>query len=322
MFLLIWVRCRPRTDAGELGVAEGSVGIRGKGGRDVGGVGCCGGEEGIGIAFGNVYIGGGFGGGDFAGNVVGEAGGDVLAGGVVEDAFAVDVGEGNTGVDLEGLPGEDAFLDHFREDVGVGGGFEGFLGDLAGDLVLAVAVRYVADEGGRDDEGAVDADGADGVVEDAVVGPLGEGFFFSFGEAEVDLGAEHLVDADVAVVGEELLGADEAERVFEVGGDEVLAAFAAGEGEVGDTGAEAAGVEGQHAAVLVVGVGDDVEDGGAGVETAKELGEAEGVAVDGELVTVGGRDALAAEVGGVGEGGLRGGCEGERQEKSDELHGI
>ncbi len=134
--------------------------------------------------------------------------------------------------------------------------------------MLAVAVGDVADEGGGDDEGADDADGADGVVEDAVVGPLGEGFFLGLGEAEVDFGAEELGDAGVAVVGEELLGADEAERVFEVAGDVVLAAFAAGEGEVGDAGAEAAGVEGEHAAVFVVGMRDDVEDGGAGVELA------------------------------------------------------
>ena len=140
--------------------------------------------------------------------------------------------------------------------------------------MLAVAVSDAANEGGGDDERAVEADGADGVVEHAVVGPLGEGFGLGFGEAEVDLGAEHLVDAGVAVVGEELLSAEEAEGVFEVAGHGVLAAFAAGEGEVGDAGAEAAGVEGEHAAVFVVGVGDDVEDGGAGVELAEKLLEA------------------------------------------------
>ena len=106
------------------------------------------------------------------------------------------------------------------EDVGVAGGFEDFLRDLAGDLVLAVAVGDGAGEDGGDDERAVEADGADGVVEDAVVAPLGEGLFLGFGEAEVDLGAEELVDAHVAVGGEEFLGAEEAEGVFEVAGHE------------------------------------------------------------------------------------------------------
>ncbi len=191
-------------------------------------------RSGVVAAFGDGDVGGGLGGGDFAGDVVGEAGGGRIGWWRSRRRLAVDVGEGDAGVDLESLPGEEAFGDLVGEDVGVGCGFEGFLRDLSGDLVLAVAVRYVADEGGRDDEGADEADGADGVVEDAVVGPLGEGFFLGFGEAEVDFGAEELGDAGVAVVGEELLGADEAEGVFEVGGDEVLAAFAAGEGEVGD----------------------------------------------------------------------------------------
>jgi len=186
--------------------------------------------------------------------------------------------------------------------------------------VLAVAVGDAADPGARQNQGPVEADGADYVVEDALVGPLGEGLFLGFGEAEVDFGAEELVDAGVTIGGEQLLGAEEAEGVFEVAGDSVLAAFAAGEREVGDAGAEAAGVEGHHAAVFVVGVGDDVEDGGAGVELAEELLEAEGTLVDGELAPGEWGDALAAEVGGVGEGLLRGGGEREEQGYGRELH--
>ena len=152
-----------------------------------------------------------------------------------------------------------------------------------------------------DDEWAIEADSADGVVEDALVGPLGEGFFLGFGEAEVDFGAEELVDVEVAVGGEELLRAEEAECVFEVAGHGVLSAFAAVEGEDGDAGAEASGVEGEHAAVFVVGVGDDEHEGGSGVELAEELLEAGGALVDGELAAVVRADALAAEVGGVSE---------------------
>ena len=245
--------------------------VRSSGGEGGGVAGGGEGEEGVGLAFVDDYVDGGDGGRDFSGDVVGEAGGGVLVGGVVEEAFAGDGSSGDAGVDLEGLPGKDTFGGEFGEDFGIGGGDEGFLGDLAGDLVLAVAVGDAADEGGGDDEGAEEADGADGVVEDALVGPLGEGFFLGFGEAEVDFGAEELGDAGVAVGGEELLGADEAEGVFEVGGHGVLAAFAAGKREVGDAGTEAAGVEGEHAAVFVVGVSDDVEDGGSGVEPAEEL---------------------------------------------------
>ena len=90
----------------------------------------------------------------------------------------------------------------------------------------------------------------------------------------------------------------------------VLAAFAAVEGEDGDARAQAAGEIGEHAAVFVVGVGDDEHERGAGVELAEHLREAEGVvglavasyaAVDGQLAAVARADALAGEVGGVGE---------------------
>ena len=182
----------------------------------------------------------GFGVGVEVGDVVVEESGDGFAGGVVEHAFGADAGKGDAGVDGERGPGGEA---HVGEDAGVGGGEKDFLADFAGDLVVAVAVGGSADKGAGEDERAVKADGADGVVEDAVVGPLGEGFFFGFGEAEIDLGAEELVDAHEAVGGEQLLGAEEAEGVVEVGGHEVLAAFAAGEGEHGDACAGTAGLD-------------------------------------------------------------------------------
>ena len=171
--------------------------------------------------------------------------------------------------------------------------------------MLAMPIRDAADEDGSDHQGPVEADGADGIVENALVAPLGEGFLFRFGEAEVDLCTEHLADAEVAVGGEELLGAEEAEGVFKVASDGILAAFATVEGERGDARSKATGVEGQHTAVFVVRMGGDEEKRSAGVEAAKELLKAAGALVDGELVTVAGGDALAAEVGRVGEG-LRG----------------
>ena len=263
------------------------------------------GEQGIGVAFMDDYVGGGRAGGGLAGDVVGEAGRDELVGGVVEKALRLDGEAGDAGVDLEGRPGEDAFAGELGEDVGVGGGLEDLLGDLAGDLMLAVPVGDATDEDGGDDERAVEADGTDGVVEDALMGPLAEGFFLGFGEAEVDLRTEELVGTGVAVGGEQLLGADETEGVFEVAGHGILAAFAAGEGEVGDAGAEAARVEREHAAVFVVGVGDDEHQRGAGVEFAEELLKTERrvsfAAVDRELAAGARADALAAKVGGIRE---------------------
>ena len=113
-----------------------------------------------------------------------------------------------------------AVLRTVRERLGIGGGFEDFLGDLAGDLVLAVAVGDAADKGGDDDLRALAADGEHGVVEHAVVAPSREGFFLSFGEAEVDFSAPELFCAVKLVGFEEFIGADEAQRVVAVGGHE------------------------------------------------------------------------------------------------------
>ena len=105
-------------------------------------------EDGVEGAAGDGDVGGGGGGGPLFGDVVVELCRGPFAGGVVEHAAVGDGGEGDAGVDFEGLPGEEAVAELVGEDGGVGGGEVSFLGDFAGDLVLAVAVGDAADEGG------------------------------------------------------------------------------------------------------------------------------------------------------------------------------
>ena len=137
--------------------------------------------------------------------------------------------------------------------------------------MVAVAICNAADEGGDDDLGALAADGEDGVVEDAVVAPAGEGFFLCFGEAEVGFSAPELLCAVVLAGLEEFAGADEAEGVVGVGRHGVLAAFAAGEGEQRAADAEAAGEVGEQGAVFVVRVGDDHHEAGGGGKALEGL---------------------------------------------------
>ena len=118
-------------DARELDVGDLLVGIGGFG-AEVGEVAGRPGEERVGLAFVDGDVWRRRGGEGLAGDVVGELGGDGLAGGVVVEALRGDAGEGDAGVDLEGLPGEDAFAGELGEDGGVAGGFEDFLRDLAG----------------------------------------------------------------------------------------------------------------------------------------------------------------------------------------------
>ena len=250
------------------------------------------------------------------GDGVGPPGGDVviethrrpLSGGVVVHAFGADREGGDAGVDLERRPGEEAGFDLVGEDVGIAGGGKDFLRHFSGDLVLSVAVGDAADEDGGEYKWPIESDGADDVVEDAVVAPDGHGFFQGFGETEVGDAGEVLVgwgDAVAAAGGQEFLGADQGELVAEIVGHDVLAAFAAVEREQGDAGAAAAGFVGEHAAVFVVRVGDDHHEAGAGAELAQGLLEGGGAAVDAEgLVVWRGGD-------GGGDGGLGGEGRGE-----------
>ena len=194
--------------------------------------------------------------------------------------------------------------------------------------MVTVAVSRAAYEDCGENERPVQADGADGVVENAVVGPLRQGFFFGFAEAEVDLGAEELVDAHVAVCGEQFLGADEAERVVEVGGHEVLAAFTASQGKHRDTCPLAARFVGEHAAVFIVRMGDDEHERGAGAKLYQQLLQRGRAVVDlkgiGEALW---RDLLACKIGRVWhrllcvQGGCKGGgCQEKREGSGAEGH--
>src|SRR5580692_9508330 len=130
-----------------------------------------------------------------------EANGGPLAGGVVIHALGADGERRHAGVDLERGPGEEAGLDLIGKDVGVSRGFEHFLGHFSRDLVLAVAVGDTSDKDGGEDQWTIEADGADDIIEDAIVSPDGEGFVKGLGEAEVSDAREVLVYAVAAVGG-------------------------------------------------------------------------------------------------------------------------
>jgi hypothetical protein len=206
--------------------------------------------------------------------------------------------------DAGGLPGLDA-VELFGETGGIGGGGEGFLGENHGDLVVAVSVGGGAGEDRDDDVGPVAADDPDDVAEDAVVAPLLHGFGGRLAEAEIDGASEELLGAIDLARGEEFLGANDAEGGALFGADEVLAALAASEREIGGAHVASAGEVGEHAGAFVVGVGGDHED-------AAELIEP----VDGfEKIGSAGKRLLLG-----GERSERGDAEGKGQEESTGGH--
>ncbi len=150
-----------------------------------------------------------------------------------------------------------------------------------------MTIGDVAGEGGCQNERVIHADGADDVAEDAVVAPELERFLFGLGKAVVGDGGEVLFGAGVLIGQQQLVGADEAERVIALAGHGVLAAFAAGEGHDGGAGAHAARLEGHHAAVFVVGMGNGEHEAGPGVELAQSLRQARGAAIFGKRLRIG-----------------------------------
>ena len=182
--------------------------------------------------------------------------------------------------------------------------------------MISVAIAGSAGEDRRDDEGADLADDAHGVGENAVVGPLADGFGSGFGESVIDDAGPILIHTVVAAGLEEFHGADEPEGIEEIGRHFVGAALAAIEGEEGGAGAAAARFVCEHAAVLVIRMGGDHDEAGAGVQLFEALPESGGAAIDGDLLVDGG----GPDGGGVGLG--RGTDGSRREEESGRLSGA
>ena len=92
--------------------------------------------------------------------------------------------------------------------------------------MLAAAVAAAEEPG--DDVGPQRPDVADVVADDLVVPPLLDRFLDAEREAEVDRAREELLRAVEAMHGQQLLGAEDAERLEQLRPDLVLPAVAAG----------------------------------------------------------------------------------------------
>ena len=167
--------------------------------------------------------------------------------------------------------GEAAGAELLRVGLGVAGEFEGLDGEDGGGGVVAVGRAGLRREARDDHIGPEGADDADDITEDGRVIPDAEGFVDVFGVTEVEGAGEKLAATIEAAGGEEFLRAGEAELFAELGAALVLAAVAAGDGEVGGAVAAAAGEIGDELGVFVVGVGGDVEDGAEFAEGAEVL---------------------------------------------------
>ena len=78
------------------------------------------------------------------------------------------------------MPGLQSALELLGEDLGIAGGLEDLLRNLAGDLMMAVAVGNAAQEGGDNHLRTFAPDGQHRVVEHTLMAPFGKGFLLSF----------------------------------------------------------------------------------------------------------------------------------------------
>src|SRR5947208_4571759 len=143
----------------------------------------------------------------------------------------------------------------------------------AGDLVVTVPVARRTGEDGNDDLGSKPPHYLEYVAEQRVAGPEAQGFVDRLGIAEVVRAREELAGAVDPPGGEQLLRADDAELGAELGADQVLSPFAAGERQIGHLSAEPPGEEGDQIRVLVVGVRPDHEDALVGAELLQGAGQ-------------------------------------------------
>src|SRR5690349_24497147 len=121
--------------------------------------------------------------------------------------------------------------------------------------MIAVTIALVPLESRDDHERAFGANDTNDVAEDVLAAPLHQRFLEALGKAVIDRGGEVLrVDPVILVGAAELLGANEAERVEQLGADRVVARLAASQREQRDARAVAATQLRQHTAVLVVGM--------------------------------------------------------------------
>ena len=200
-------------------------------------------------------------------------GGIIFAVRVVKNPLIGDGGKWHECIILERLPGAQSFLDLLGKHGRIARCFESFLRHLAGNLVIAVAVRAASDENGSDDERASHANDAHSIGEGLIVPPLLERLFFCLGKAVVAHSRKELLHSVVTIRREQFFRAHQPKRVKVVRRHDVGATFATIERQQSNAHALPARFIGQHSAVFVVGMRSDHQEACARVEFQKALPE-------------------------------------------------
>ena len=123
--------------------------------------------------------------------------------------------------------------------------------------MLAVAVPRRPAEDGHDDLGTKPPDHSDYILEDGVTRPMLPGLVNGLGEAEIVGAGEVLASAIEPARRQQLLGPDQAQRLAQLGADQVLAALAPVQREVRGFGSSPPHQDGEQLGILVIRMGSD-----------------------------------------------------------------
>ena len=143
---------------------------------------------------------------------------------IIHEAFA--------DVELARLPGSQALRNLFGKLCGVGGGMKGDRREIAGELMMSVAVSRCASEARDNHQRAKGTNNSHHVAKHNLLVPLRCRFHPRFREAVIESAGKELIASIKPTRLQQLLGANYAERLEEQGADDILSTFTAIEREV------------------------------------------------------------------------------------------
>ncbi len=142
--------------------------------------------------------------------------------------------EPGAAIQLENRPGHQAlFGEELGESAGVPGNSKRLVGRPTRGLMLAMSVARGAAEDRDDDLRPKPANDSDYILENRVPGPVLPGFVHRLGKTEIIGPGEVLAGAIQTPRGQQLLGPQQAQGLSQLWADEILAALAPVERQIG-----------------------------------------------------------------------------------------
>ena len=214
-----------------------------------------------------------------AGHIIPEPRRSPFARRVVKHLSVFDGRKRNHRVNSQRMPGLQSVFQLLGKNLGIAGRFENLLRNLAGDLMLAVAVGDAANKSRNDHLWPFTPDSQHSIVEYAFMSPALERLLLSFGKSEVHLSAPELYYTVIFVSLQQLISANDSQRIVGVGRHGVLPAFAAIQRQQRGARAQPATQISQQRAVFIVRMRHNHHHAGRGSQPPQRLFQSRSAAI-------------------------------------------